>query len=59
MSLLSAATKGDLGTVVRLVRGGANVHNNGEEALRYAAQKGHLSVVQFLVPESGSKHSCQ
>ena len=31
-----------------LVKAGANVHANDDEALRYASASGHLPVVEFL-----------
>ena len=43
----------NLDVIKELVREGANIHAYNDEALRWAAEKGHLKIVKFLV-ENGA-----
>ena len=52
--LITSAAEGRLAWVRSLVESKANVHqtdNNGVTALHWAAHKGHLPVVKYLVTE--------
>ena len=47
--LLEAVKNNDLESIKDLVEQGANLHTENEEALRCAAEKGHLEVVKYLI----------
>lgn len=52
--LIQASKDGDLETVKKFIKKGADVHANYELALRWAAENGHLDVVKYLIEEHGA-----
>ena len=52
--LIQASKDGDLSQVKSLIIEGAIVHAWDDEALRYAAERGHLEIVKYLVEECGA-----
>jgi ankyrin repeat protein len=50
-------TRGHLSIVELLVKAGASVHANNDEAIRWASDSGHLSVVELLVKAGANVHA--
>ena len=55
---IRACTNGDLSKVKALLKQGANTHAWDDEALRRAAEQGHLNVANFLREVAGLKYKC-
>jgi len=51
---LKATENGDLKSVKKLIKKGANVHAKDELALHCAAYYGHLEIVKYLIEEHGA-----
>ena len=49
--VIEAVKNNDLENIKRLVEQGANLHADDEEALQWAAEKGHLEVVKYLLEQ--------
>ena len=56
--LVVACENGDLARVKALLRQGADIHAWGDLPLRWAAEYGHLNVVNLLREATGARYKC-
>jgi ankyrin repeat protein len=55
--LAEACKSGDLATVKKYLKQGANIHARYDNTLRLAAWHGHLEIVEYLIEQGAYVHS--
>jgi ankyrin repeat protein len=57
LSIIQASKFGNLKEVKRLLKNGADVHDDNDNALRWASCNGHLEVVKLLLANGADVHA--
>jgi ankyrin repeat protein len=57
LSIIQASKFGNVGAVKKLLKEGADIHDDNDNALRWACNNGHLEVVKLLLENGADVHA--